>query len=420
MAMLWLLNFFWKGPVSAAHLQHGFRKETAIRDAAFVERICSEWGIPCEVEHRDVPSLKRSGESLEEAGRRERYLFLCDVADKRKAQFVATGHTADDSAETVFLNLLRGTGIRGIRGIPETRGNIIRPVIGCSRMELQGFLSLRSVPWVTDESNEDIGYFRNRVRHVFFPLLEKQGNPRLRDHLLSLASDASRVERSLGTQTCSTSSWCSIDYPFTVKAWRLKLLRKLDSISLHSLFAEAGRDLGLSALSRKKFDSLSALIEKGIIPWRFQWENSIEVCGSQSMAAVIDRDIFKEGVIEEKEVNLAGSEGEFEWGHWCFEWHLANSRAPLSGDMTAIIPVGTSGSIRVANLEKTLPSRRTPVKVPWWCRNSWPVIDSGCSRWVPLEGFLPQETDNSGIGSCFRIKAFFSSREFKGDLRDGF
>jgi hypothetical protein len=216
------------------------------------------------------------------------------------------------------------------------------------------------------------------------------------------------------------SSWCSIVFPFAAKAWRLKLLRKLDPLSLHALFAGAGRDLGLSALSRKKFDSLSALVANGITPWRFQWENSLEVCGSKSMAAIVDRALLKDGENEEKEVALEGSEGEFKWGHWFFHWNLVNSRSQSSGDMTALLPVPNSGSIRVANLEKSFPQEPARGKVQWWCRGLWPVIDSDRSRWVPLEGFLPKEMDNSGMGNCLRIRAFVSSRVFKGERRDEF
>ncbi len=419
MAMLWLLRFFWKGAVVAAHLEHGFRKETAIRDARFVEDICRKWGISCKVEHRDVPSLRRSGESLEEAGRRERYHFLNKVAKETGARFIATGHTADDSAETIFFNIIRGTGVRGLRGIPETRNEVIRPVIECFRSELQLFLDLHMVPWVTDESNEEVKYFRNRIRHVIFPFLEMEGNPRLREHLLSLGADARDVEQSMETLSGSMSSWCGVDFPLAEKAWRIDILRKMERPSLQALFAMEGRDLGLSSLSRVKTAALLGLIRQGVTPWRFQWENNIEICGSKKMAAIVDWDILSDGSEKKKTFPLEGESGAFRWSCWGFEWIRKDSISRWSGDMASLVPFPDRGFLEISSFDSCTPKIGDLNRVPWWCLKKWPVVHAGNTRWSPLEGFLPEDGYCDGPGRYLRIRTFLTKEIRKGESRNG-
>lgn len=419
MAMLWLLRFFWKGPIVAAHLEHGFRKESSIRDAQFVEDICRDWDVPCKVEHRNVPSLRRIGESLEEAGRRERYQFFNEVAREEGARFIATGHTADDSAETIFFNIIRGTGIRGLRGIPKIRNEVIRPIIECRREELQHFLKARSVPWVTDESNEEVKYFRNKIRHLIFPFLERNANPRLRDHLLSLGADAVNIEKYMESISISMSSWSDVSFPLAEKAWRIEILRMMDSISLQGLFARAGRDLGFSPLSRVKTISLLKLITSGTVPWRFQWERNIEICSSKKMVAIVNRDIFYDVTEEEMVIPIKGKSGTFSWRCWDFEWIIKDGILPWSGDMVSLIKFPRSGLLRVSNLPLCSPNKIKLNRVPWWCLKEWPVVQNGNSKWMPLEGFLPESGNGDEPGQFLRIRASFRKRSGKGDLRNG-
>lgn len=419
MAMLWLLHFFWKGSVVAAHLEHGFRKETAIRDALFVEEICREWSIPCKVEHRNVPSLRMSGESLEEAGRRERYQFLNEVAKEAGAMFIATGHTADDSAETIFYNIIRGTGLRGLRGIPEIRNDVIRPVIGCFRDELQHFLVVRKVSWVTDETNEEVKYFRNRIRNVIFPFLEHEGNPRLSEHLLSLGADARDVEQHREKLSGSMSSWCGVHFPFAEKAWRLGILRMMDRISLQGIFARAGRDLELSSLSRVKTDSLLRLITNGVIPWRFQWENNIEIFGSKKMVAIVNLTSLYDGAERKTVFKLEGESGTFSWGYWNFQWSLKNEKSRRSGDMAFLVPFPDRGCLEISSMSSCTSKSGDLDRVPWWCLKEWPVIHAGNTMWSPLEGFLSEEGYCDEPGWYLRIRTFFKNEIRKGESRNG-
>ena len=161
----------------AAHFEHGLRGEEALRDAAFVKTQCRMRGIPCVVGHGDVRNYadeKHLG--LEEAARLLRYRFLSETADRLDCGRIATAHTADDNAETLVMNLIRGSGTRGLAGIPPVRGRLVRPLLQTSREEILSFLRENGVPYVEDSSNRELLFTRNRVRSQIIPLL-KEENP---------------------------------------------------------------------------------------------------------------------------------------------------------------------------------------------------------------------------------------------------
>ena len=165
--------------VVAAHFEHGIRGEESLRDAAFVQSWCREQGIPCVTGHGDVPAYARKkGMSLEEAARTLRYRFLEETAEAQSCDYIATAHNGDDNVETVLLNLTRGAGALGLRGIPARRGKIIRPLLGVSRREIEDYLKENAVPHVEDSRNQSDDYSRNRIRHRVTPVL-RELNPGL-------------------------------------------------------------------------------------------------------------------------------------------------------------------------------------------------------------------------------------------------
>ena len=168
----------------AAHFNHMLRGEEADRDEAFVKSLCEELEIPFYSERGDVSGFAKShGKSTEEAARIMRYAFLQDTAEKTGAAKIATAHNADDNAETVILNLVRGTGLTGLRGIPPTRDNIIRPILCITRQEVEAYLSSRGIEYVTDSSNLEDVYSRNKLRHHVMPVLQEL-NPRISESIL--------------------------------------------------------------------------------------------------------------------------------------------------------------------------------------------------------------------------------------------
>lgn len=155
--------------VAAAHLDHG-QRPTAGRDVAFVRQLCRELDVPLTVERADVPALARQrGVGLEEAGRMARYDFFRRTADSLGAQRIATAHHAADQAETVLLNLVRGTGMQGLAGIPPVRGRIVRPLLETSRDDIETYLKTHGLSHVEDETNRDTSLGRNRLRREVMP-----------------------------------------------------------------------------------------------------------------------------------------------------------------------------------------------------------------------------------------------------------
>jgi tRNA(Ile)-lysidine synthase len=156
--------------LTVAHVDHGLR-EDSVDDSRFVADVAERLALRCEFVRTDVAALaRREGRSVEDAAREARYRFLQDVAPD--GALIATAHTADDAAETVLLNLLRGSGLAGVRGIPAQRGRIVRPLLGERRATLRALLDEAGIAYRLDPSNEDPAFLRNRVRNEVLPLLE--------------------------------------------------------------------------------------------------------------------------------------------------------------------------------------------------------------------------------------------------------
>ena len=161
----------------AAHYNHCLRGAESDSDEAFVKALCDSLGIKCVVGRGDVASYAaESGKSTEDAARTLRYEFLRKTALEMGCGRIATAHNADDNAETVLLNLSRGTGLKGLCGIPPVRGEIVRPFLQSSREEIEAYLALNGLEHVEDSSNALDDYSRNRIRHHVSPVL-KQLNP---------------------------------------------------------------------------------------------------------------------------------------------------------------------------------------------------------------------------------------------------
>ena len=157
----------------ACHFNHGLRGEASDGDEAFCRSLCENLGIELLVGRGDVPArAEETGESLEEAARNLRYAFFASCG------LVATAHNADDNAETVLLNLIRGTGLKGLCGIPVQREHILRPLLSVSRQQILAYLEEEKLPHREDATNSADDCLRNRLRHHVMPLLKKE-NPGL-------------------------------------------------------------------------------------------------------------------------------------------------------------------------------------------------------------------------------------------------
>lgn len=181
--------------VTAAHLNHGLRGESAEEDARFAETLAREHGFEFVAGRADVGArVSESGDNLEQAARRARYEFLSEAARRVEAAAVLTGHTLDDQAETVLLRLLRGSGSEGLGGMRPERsleegGRVLlrRPLLEWARRaDTEGYCRARGVEFRADEMNEDERFARVRVRRTLLPLLETF-NPRASESLARAA-----------------------------------------------------------------------------------------------------------------------------------------------------------------------------------------------------------------------------------------
>lgn len=175
-----------------AHLNHCLRPE-ALQEADGVGKIASALSLPFEVRTVDIRNFKKKHAiSEEEAGREARYDFLFETARKYKASRIALGHHLDDQAETVLLNVIRGTGVDGLAGMlpRRTRGDIylIRPLLCLRRSEIESYCDDNNLQPFTDSSNLETNYTRNRLRLELIPQLQMQYNPRIREALFRLGA----------------------------------------------------------------------------------------------------------------------------------------------------------------------------------------------------------------------------------------
>lgn len=234
--------------IGIAHINHCLRGEESDRDEAFVAECAAKYNIPFYRLRIDVPAVAiKNRQSFEEAARDVRYQFYEEIMQKEGYTKTALGHNSDDNAELVLMNLLRGSGTKGLSGIPPVRDNkIIRPLIQVSRQEILDYLKLKNHPYMTDSSNADTSYLRNRIRHSLVPHLQEHYNPSVTDCLNRLSSII-----------MDDNSWMEDE---TARIFRSALLHKkefeiqLDRRSFHTIHPALAKRVVRLAIERVKGD----------------------------------------------------------------------------------------------------------------------------------------------------------------------
>ncbi|MDE6712728.1 MAG: tRNA lysidine(34) synthetase TilS [Lachnospiraceae bacterium] len=195
----------------AVHVNHNLRAEAA-DDQQYVEELCNKWNIPCDSYSYDVEGYAADHKiSTEEAGRRLRYEAFYEVKDRLAESGnikIAVAHTMDDNAETMLLNLFRGTGIRGLRGIPVSREDIIRPLLCVRRSEIEAWLKTQGIEWRNDCSNDTDDYTRNKIRHKILPVAEAEINENAVLHMNHTAKQLALAEDYLAGSVAEAWDTC--------------------------------------------------------------------------------------------------------------------------------------------------------------------------------------------------------------------
>lgn len=166
--------------IVVAHVNHSLREE-ADEETEYVKNFCKKLNIECYIKKVDIIEIsKKNKVGTEEAGRKERYDFFDEVFSKTKSDRIATAHNLNDNAETVLMNIIRGSGLSGLKGIEEVRDyKYIRPLIEISRKEIEEYCKENKLEPKYDKSNKENIYTRNKIRNILIPLLEKEFNPNI-------------------------------------------------------------------------------------------------------------------------------------------------------------------------------------------------------------------------------------------------
>ena len=207
--------------LSACHVNHNLRGEESLRDECFCRALCSRLGILLAVKSVDVLSYCAQNKCATEEGARDlRYQALKELDPYAK---IATAHTLSDNAETLLLNLTRGAALEGLCGIPPVRDNIIRPLINCTREEVEDYLESLGQDFVTDSTNLSDDYKRNRIRHTLMPLL-KAINPSF-EQAVRRTVDALQADKMLlGQMTARAMAEASLpETPLMLPDWAKRL-----------------------------------------------------------------------------------------------------------------------------------------------------------------------------------------------------
>ena len=189
--------------IVVAHLDHGLRGDAGRQDAELVRSACQSLDVPAVIAECGTGQLERASRgSLEEAARIARYEFLQTTAEQHGTPLIVTAHHAADQAETVLHNILRGTGLRGLRGIPERRRlsdsvELIRPMLTIRDETIMEYVQQRNIPFASDATNNDSRFTRNRIRHELLPHLAAEFNPGVQDSIVRLAEQTQELLQSL-------------------------------------------------------------------------------------------------------------------------------------------------------------------------------------------------------------------------------
>jgi tRNA(Ile)-lysidine synthase len=241
--------------VIVAHLNHGLRGKDSDADEKFVGKLAEKFGHKFESK-----KVKISPPGIEEKARKERYKFFGDMRKKHKANFVVLAHNKDDNLETVLLNIVRGCSIKGLSGMRELQGNLLRPLLNITKEEILKYLKKNKLKYCIDKSNKDTKFTRNFLRLEVIPLLKKI-NPNLLKTFGKNLGNIQEIEDFLGKKA---QSWIKTNFKnsrINLKKF-LKLETALQKIVITKIFEELNSST--QNLEKTHIDEILSIAKKGI------------------------------------------------------------------------------------------------------------------------------------------------------------
>ena len=216
--------------IYVAHINHMIRENAKI-DEVYVKDFCQKNKIDIFVKHADVvKEAKEAKKGIEETGREVRYKFFEEILEKTQSNKIAIAHNLNDKAETILMNLIRGSGLSGLKGIEPKRDKYIRPLIEIQRDEIEKYCKENELNPRHDESNDDNSYTRNKIRNIVIPLIKKEFNPNIITNLNRLSEIVKEEESFLEKETQKIFEKVLIEYNNNKIEYNVKMFNQQEII----------------------------------------------------------------------------------------------------------------------------------------------------------------------------------------------
>lgn len=301
--------------IKVVHVEHGIRGEESLQDAAYVEQLCQKLDVEYECVPVDIPAMAATEKlSTEEAGRIARYWIFEQVRESWQASKIAVAHNLNDQAETILWNLARGSGLDGAAGIRPVRDYIIRPLLECSRTEIEAYLEQKNITWREDRTNQELDYTRNVIRNCLLPEMTEKLNAGTVQHLAQFGTEMQQTREFLQELVEEACQKMVRIQPGRVQVDLHQMKQEKEFLQeriLRFCLKEAG--CGLKDMQRKHIQAVRELSEK-------QSGRQIQLPGGWRARRtfdwlVIEQDTGENGAILQQEIQLKiPGETQTPWG----------------------------------------------------------------------------------------------------------
>lgn len=364
--------------VFALHVNHGIRGDEALRDEEFCISFCRSLGITLKVVRADIPAMAaEKKQSLELCGREYRYSVFSAYAKEKGIDYIATAHNANDNAETVLYNLLRGSGAEGLCGIPKVRDNILRPILCMSRERIEGYVDALGTGYVTDGTNADNSYTRNYIRNVLLPACKHVNE----DAVSAINRAASAIEEDCTLVAELADAYlsggagdlCGKPRPVRVRVIKAMYARFSDRV-LEKVHVDAV-DSALFAKGQKRIslpDGITAVVYGGSLS--FKKRDAVEGCVAEKTPILLGDTSYAGGLVT---VTL----GQEKKGQNAYI-----RKNSIKGDLFAR-PREAGDRLRIRGMSRSVKKILTDNKIPPSIRQIMPIIcDDEGIIYVPYIG----------------------------------